>query len=259
MISGLSFDYAHARVAARIGRRPDEGTWNLLHTARDIAALLELARAGTAGPLVHGVAWPATLAEVESALRQVLRARIREVAGWSPGPWQAAILWTLHLIDLPALVCLLDDAPEPSWIAGDGQLAAWVEAKRARRLGTALRSSALAPIASALEQGAGANRAGPLHPVLASWQRAWRNRWPRIGGDAARGLEELERLIVGHIERFAGAGVGDAPRLRAELDHATTALWRRHPAQPAGLFAALALFALDMERMRAELTTRGVQ
>lgn len=259
MISGLSFEYAHARVAARIGQRLDERGWESLHAARGVPALLELARAGSAASLVSGVCWPSTPDEIEAALRQVVRMRIGEFARWAPDAWRPAVLWTLHLIDLPALVDLLTDAPEAPWIARDARLAPLTAAKRARRLAATLRRGPLAPIVDALEKGAAVHRGASLHPALASWQRAWRSRWPRAPREATQGLEELARLIARHIEHFAGAAVDDAAPLRARLDRAVAALWRQHPAEPVGLFAGLALFALDMERMRGELAVRAVQ
>lgn len=259
MIPGLSFDYAHARVAARIGQRPSKGSWELLHAARGIPALLEIARSGAAAPLVSGVFWPATPDEVEAALRQVLRLRICEVAQWSPEAWQPAVLWTLQLIELPALVHMLTNTAEPPWMARDARLALLTDAKRAGQLAAALRRGPLAPIADALAEDVAADGGARLHPALASWQRAWRARWPRAPREATRGPEELERLVARHIAQFPGAAAADAAPLRAQLDRAITTLWRQKPAQPASLFAALALFALDVERMRGELAIRAVQ
>ena len=55
MISGLTFDYAHARVAARLAQRPDERLWTQLRSSRSVPALLEAVRASSAASTVSGV------------------------------------------------------------------------------------------------------------------------------------------------------------------------------------------------------------
>ena len=55
MISELTFDYAHARVAARLAQRPDERLWTQLRSSRSVPALLEAVRASSAASTVSGV------------------------------------------------------------------------------------------------------------------------------------------------------------------------------------------------------------
>lgn len=269
MIPYLSLDYAHARVAARIAQRPDARAWAQLRTARGVPALLQMARAGAAAALVSGILWPSTPDTIEAALRQVVRNRIREVARWAPDPWQPALLWTLHLVDLPALVHLLDDAPLPAWIALDAVLAPLAAASHGERL-LMLARGPLGPIAAAAQHADGAWPAEAairfssaptfqptsLHPALSAWRLEWHARWPGISAERAAALQHLERLVVRHVENFAKVQVSDAAAARLQLERAVAALWRRSPGEPVGLFAALVLFALDTERMRIELAPR---
>lgn len=271
MIAGLSLDYAHARVAARIAQRPGEHVWAQLRACRGVPALLQTARAGAAAALVTGILWPSTPDAIEAALRQVLRMRISEVARWAPEAWQPSLLWTLHLVDLPALVHLLTDPPPPGWVALDPVLAPLVTENSGQR-SQMLARGPLAPIAMAVlaedtkknlararvRQAARSalNDSVPLHPALTAWRREWHRRWPNISVERANALEHLEGLVVRHVDKFSTLPVVDAAGARAGLEQAIAALWRRSPAEPVGLFAALVLFALDVERMRAELAPR---
>jgi hypothetical protein len=270
MIDGLTFDYAHARVAARLAQRPDERLCNQLRSLRSVASLLETVRASSAASTVSGVALTSDADGIELAFRQQLRTRVAEVAGWAPSPWRPALLFTQHLVDLPALVHLLGAERPPRWIAADPVLAPYAAAAQTQRR-AALLDGPLAPLARALDAGADARRApeplaralrrlrsgATLHPALGAWEAEWRRRWPPASPDARERLERVVDLVRTHLLRFPAVPADDTATARQTLGARLATAVRRNAAEPAGLFAYLALFAVDLERLRAEFVPRA--
>lgn len=101
-------------------------------------------------------------------------------------------------------------------------------------------------------------REAHLHPALLAWLDAWRALWPPCGDEDCAALEQLVAVVARHLRRFAAAAPEDAAALRADLQARLLTLLRRHPARPVALFAALALHALDLERLRAEFVLRAL-
>jgi hypothetical protein len=270
MISGLTLDYAHARVAARLAQRPDDRLWSQLRSARSVAALLEAVRASSAASTVSGVAQAGDADAIELAFRQQLRTRIAEVASWSPAPWWPALLYTRHLIDLPALLHLLADEPPPRWVAADPALAPYAFASLAQRR-AALAEGPLRPLASAVDAGAEPRRppeplaralrrlraGGTLHRLLAAWEAEWRGRWPPVDEEQRERLDAVVDLLRTHLLRFASVPIDDAAGARQALGARLATAIRRSATQPAALFAYIALFAVDLERLRGEFVLRA--
>lgn len=103
----------------------------------------------------------------------------------------------------------------------------------------------------------GSGTAGEVHPTLLPSLAlpGWRRRWPAgYANDPA--LMGLVRLFAAHLARFRDAAHHEAPALRAAFAARLAFLFRRHPLEPAGAFAWLALAALDLERLRGELARR---
>lgn len=264
MIAGLPIEYAYARASARLAQRPDERLWTQLRSARSVGAALEAVRGGAAAAYVSGITWPAPLADLELAFRQQWRTRVDEVARWAPDAWRAALRWTVYLVDLPALVHLLGEEPVPPWIGTDPVLAPYALDARGDRLAR-LAEGPLAPLALAVETAAPPPRridtaARPrvrLHAALRAWESEWRARWPACDSEARAGLERLVTRVATHVARFGALAVEDAPAARQTLAAEVGALLRRSAAQPAALFAYLALVALDLERLRGEIVVRA--
>lgn len=263
MIGGLPIEYAYARACARLAQRPDERLWTQLHSARSVGAALDAVRASAAATYVSGVTWPAPLADLELAFRQQWRSRVEELARWAPDAWRAALRWTAHLVDLPALVHLAGDEPPAPWIAADPVLAAYARPDRGERR-AALAAGPLAALATALEgaepprgRDAAARRRALLHAALRAWHRQWRARWPACDDEQRAGLDRLVARISSHAARFGTLAVEEAPTARQRLAADLDALLRRCPAQPAALYAYLALVALDLERLRGEILVRA--
>lgn len=270
MISGLTFDYAYARVAARLAQRPDERLWTQLRSSRSVPALLEAVRASSAATTVSGVPLMGDADAIELAFRQQLRTRIVEVAGWSPSPWRPSLLYTRHLVDLPALLHLLSDEPPPRWIAADPALAPYALATLAQRR-AALADGPLGPLVAAAEPGVDARRpvepiaramrrlhaGGALHRLLAAWEREWRRLWPPIDDDERSALDGVVERVRAHLKRFPSVPVDETVGARQALGARLATAVHRSASQPAALFAYLGLFAIDLERLRGEFMLRA--
>ncbi len=260
MIAGLPLDYAHARLSAHLARRPDERLWSRARSARTTSALLEALRASPAAGKVSGIDARAGADEIERAFRQQLRLRIMEVARWAPQAWRGAVLWTRHLVDLPALVHLFsEEAPAP-WMRGDPALADLARATPGERRAELVQGE-LAPLAGALRGTPGTVGSAPqaLHAVLAAWRREWRRRWPRCDADARGELVTLERAVAEHLARFAGVPLDQTAETRGALTARALRFVHRFPAQPVALFAYLIVAALDVERLRGEFSLRTLE
>ena len=270
MIAGLTLEYACARAAARMAQRPDERLWQQARSARSVPALLDAVRSSAAAPLVSGIPATGDADAIELAFRQQLRTRIDEVAAWSPECWRDSIRYARHLADLPALLGLLSDEPPPRWIVNDPELGRYAAANRAQRE-AALQAGPLAAIANAVGEAEGTERgAEPMaralrrlraghavHRALAAWETEWRARWPRAPDEVVEGLNRLVQAVRAHLLRFGAVPVDDAASARQSLATRLTAFVHRAATQPVALFAYLALFALDVERLRGEFVVRA--
>lgn len=259
MTGGVSIEYAHARASARLGERPDERLWQQLRASRRVAALLDAVRASPAAPLVSGIDTRATADGIELAFRQQFRLHVDELARWAPDAWVAAVQWTRPLVDLPAIAYLSTGAPALPWMRSDPEVALFAAGTPADRR-AALLGGPLAPIADALaETDAASGRPRGLHAALQAWERHWRALWPATSVDEHANLDALVRLVVRHQQDFAGLAVEEAGVARLVLTARLSSLMRRSAAQPAALFAWLALLALDLERLRAEFVARALE
>lgn len=272
MISGLSLEYAQARVGARLALRPDERLWQQVHSARTFTALLETVRASSAAQIVSGIPVTGDGDAIEHAFRQQWRTRVGEVSAWSPEQWQPAVGHMQHLCDLPAVVHLLSDERPPRWLTVDPELARYALETVAERR-TALAGGPLAPIADAVRAAAidaGVHfdeplartlkrlRAGHrLHVALAAWEHEWRIRWPSASSEVAAGLDHIAQMLRTHVLRFGALSPSDAAGARQSLAARLAAHVRRAALQPSALFAYLALFALDLERLQGEFVLRA--
>ena len=262
MTGGVSIEYAHARASARLGQRPDERLWLQLRARRRVAALLDAVRNSPAAPYVSGIDPRATPDGIEMAFRQQFRLRVDEAAQWAPDEWVAAVRWVRPLIDLPALVHLAAHPTLPAWMRIDPETAPYAAATLPERH-AALAAGPLAPLAPALsephDEAARPHEARRLHRVVAAWERHWRALWPAAGADDRANLDALVRLLVRHEQDFGALVPDDAPTARSALAARLSSLMRRAAAQPAALFAWLALLALDLERLRAEFLARAIE
>jgi hypothetical protein len=216
-----SLELAHARIAARWGARPDDALWRRIETTHDLDAMLALARASSLVQWLGSIEAGTGLHATEQLLRQRWRQRADEVAAWMPPAWQPSLRWCAELIELPGLQPWARGRPLPAW--------ATTHAK------TGDDGSAT---------------------LLERWLARWRQLLPRHGGRAA--IERhLLPLLEGHRRAFAAPHTVDGWALRRELQARLVLLLRRHAVEPVEAFVYLALCAVELERLRGEITRRA--
>ena len=223
MIGG-TIEFAQARLQARHGSRAGAREWITLRAAITPNAVLEAARAGPLRHWISGVSAEATLDEMELALRGRMRDHIAEVASWMPAEWHAAVLWTRRLVDLPAFQRMAANRERPAWMKRD----------------------------PALE---GAPRVPDPSAVRDDWIRRWQRLWP-ADPEGCAAAREILAAFTGHLDRFARAKSAEAWALREAFEKRLEVLFRRHMLTAGAAFAHLALTALEIERLRAEIEQR---
>jgi hypothetical protein len=193
-----------------------------------------------------------------SAAMEYAQARIQARHGARPSgaAWSA-----LHAaVAMPALLEAARATPLKPWTAG-------LESVSPRELDRILRERLRAHIDEVARWMPAAWRpavlwtavllepAGFAHTAEArrEWLDEFRRRWPAGDGDARAAMEELVALVERHVASFARTPLDDAWPRRLALQAHLQSLFRRHALVPAAAFAHLALVALDLERLRAEL------
>jgi hypothetical protein len=185
--------------------------------------------------------------DIEHTLRAQWRREVGEVAVWMPDAWQPAVLWWSTWTDLPVLEYLARGEPLLPWMARDAVY-------------RSLRSTSVSA-----EDTGDAGRLTPAlrelmtHPgsLLLRWCEAWRTRMPP-GQSSTPFLLELYRTLDRHLASFAAQAAGDGWPLRRALERRLAVLFRKALLEPAAAFVYLALTALDLERLRAELVQRAI-
>jgi hypothetical protein len=241
-----SLEYAQARLQARHGQRLDEAAWRRLEVTREFTALLDQARAGALRPWLVGITQDSAAPQVEAALRGHWRAAVDEVSAWMPPRWQPALAWWAVLPDLGALQHLARGGVPADALRAEAGWRELTAAAPAERLQVLARGP-LAALAPAWETPG---------DVGAAWHAEWRRRWPTTGDEDRQALHALERAWGGHRQDFIAAAPSQGWMLRAALRARLTLLLRHAALQPAAAFIHLALCALDLERLRAELLQR---
>ena len=248
MIECGSLEYAQARIGARQGERLREADWHRIEVLRELRPLLELARRTALRPWLAGIDADSSVHRVEAALRDRWRALVDEVASWMPDAWRPALSWWAVLPDLAPLQHLARGEQPPAWMRDDDAwrelCASGPEARAAR-----LVDGPLAALATAWSAPQTLPRA---------WQAEWRRRWPGQGREAGDMLERVADALMAHERTFAVATAGQGWLLRGSLRPQLALLLRRAALHPAVAFIHLALCALDLERLRAELVRRIV-
>jgi hypothetical protein len=80
---------------------------------------------------------------------------------------------------------------------------------------------------------------------------------PRLTGDDAAALAEMVRLVEAHLVEMLERPADEAWASRRVLGAQLESRFRRHALRPPAAFAHLAVVALDLERLRAELVDRA--
>lgn len=241
MIEAGSVEYAHARLCAHYGSRPDELAWRRIEMIRDFGAMLDVARTSPLGDWVTEIGPNANVHAVEIAMRAHMRERVAAIAAWMPSAWRAAIEWCAVLVDLPTLQHLARGGAAPEWLRED-------------------------PLDAALRDGEpGRNEAGPASLLAAArvdpdrlaslWRAEWQRRLP-VRGTRSALLADIIRLLTQHVATFREPSLVDGWALRRALHARLSQLFRRATLDPAAAFIFLAISALDFERLRGEILRR---
>jgi hypothetical protein len=234
-----SLEFAWARLCARHGQRVDDASWRRIEHARAFAPTLELARATALAPWLVSITAESSPAQIEAGLRGHWRAHVTEIAGWLPRPWQAAVAWCAWLPALPALQHVARGGVAPAWLGEEWPAGA----------GAGLHTNAAA--VDLLRQ------AKPAPTVGSIWVEHWRALLPAHERARAGALAQLVLTLQAHGAVFASAPAGQGWPQRAALRVRLLRLYRNATLAPAAIFIHLALAALDVERLRAELLRRA--
>jgi hypothetical protein len=103
MIDAGSLEYAHARLCARYGDRPDELAWRRIETLREFRAMLDAVRASHLGAWIADIGPDSGVHAIEFAMRAHWRSRVTAIAAWMPAAWCPAIEWCGLMVELPVL------------------------------------------------------------------------------------------------------------------------------------------------------------
>lgn len=242
-----SLEYAQARLSARYGQRPDELAWRRIEHLRELPALLDAARASALGIWLAGIDAMSTPHQIEGVLRERWRRLVAEVAAWMPDEWQAAVSWCAVAADLPVVQHLARGGAALRWMPDDAVYRDLCESEAAG-FGAAPGQGPFVSFGTAWLEPA---RVGSL------WRAEWRRRLPAGGEDEATLVDELAHLLHRHFAAFHDPLVRDGWLLRRALETRLALLFRRAMLDPAAAFIFLALTALDLERLRAELVRRA--
>ena len=241
-----SLEYAHARLSARYGNRPDELAWRRIEHVRALPALLDAVRASALSVWLGGIGAHSTPHEIERVLRGHWRDLVAEVTAWMPEAWQPAVRWCALLVDLPLLQHLARGGAVPPWLRDDpihGRLAE----REPAGSGAVPADKALAPLAAAWIE---PDRIGSL------WLAEWRRRIPASHRADDAIMDETGRALGAHFAAFRDRTVRDGWPLRRALQARLSLLFRRAVIDPSAAFIFLALSALDLERLRGEILRR---
>jgi hypothetical protein len=248
MSAPAAFGYVQARVQARLAGLPREGDWQRLEATRSFSAFLEESRTTALKPWVVGLSGTSDAHDIDRGVRAIFRAEVEAAARWVPDAWRAAVRWVQWLPQLPVLAQGLRAGRAPEWMARDPFLAGLVgvqgELDRA-----ALQAAGLGLLVEAAAEG---------RDLAEVWIVEWRGRCPSVRRRFRESLDRLAATLLDHQRQFLAAAPDRTWPLRRDLDHRLRHLFHVFLLQPAGLFAYLALVAVELERLRAALVSRAL-
>jgi hypothetical protein len=248
MSAPAAFGYVQARVQARLAGLPREGDWQRLEATRSFSAFLEESRTTALKPWVVGLSGTSDAHDIDRGVRAIFRAEVEAAARWVPDAWRAAVRWVQWLPQLPVLAQGLRTGRAPEWMVRDAFLAGLVGAQGELDR-TALRAAGLGPFVDAAAEG---------RDLTEVWLAGWRGRCPSVRRRFRESLDRLAATLLDHQRQFLAAAPDRTWPLRRDLDHRLRHLFHVFLLQPAGLFAYLALVAVELERLRAALVSRAL-
>ncbi len=222
------FGYLQARLQARYAKLPDESRWLHLAGLKELASFLEELRNSPLSAWITGLSAASSPEDIEKYLHKCLLDTIREIAGWFSPSWSATIHSFETLLQLPAIDYL----------------------SRSEAAGTEnIEDDELLELLQTGKQG---------DELLNAWISGWRALWPQMSGSHHQAIDSLIEMLQQHRLQFVDIPVRKAWETRHALEYRLRFFFRRHELQPAAAFAYLALVALMLERLRAELLQRAL-
>lgn len=248
MIASPEFSYARVRLQARHGERMTEIDWRALEGARSLSRYLEQARRTPLRRWSEHLDPAMNSHEIEATLRREADRSVREVAGWMPRGWRAAVGWVAVLPLLPVLEGILDGDDPPGWTSEDPFLATLSGVDPTERRAIVARSF-LAPLVT---------REPGTRGLADLWSDHWKTLWP--GGE---GATPVLANFAAAVHRELSAASKAAPSTSGHaVRHGIERLCVRHfrigAATPVAAFSHLGLVLVDLERFRGGVVRRSV-
>jgi hypothetical protein len=252
-----NLEYALTRVRAHFGSRPSEVDWRALEASRDLSHYIDTARAGALAMWVSSFDANHDVHTMERSLRTDWRRYVDRVASWHPQACQNWLRWLGWLPMLSLLAQLCRPEPVPHWMLADpvcGPIAPGSPGER----GTAIRATALAPLAAAIEHGV---------PIAALWREHWQRLEPLTDPETRRLMSVLLQDVDRHLATMATTPAigtmlpitttqGQGEALRQALAERLVRVFRQGAETVVATVCYLALVGLDLERLRGGLVTR---
>jgi hypothetical protein len=226
--------------------RPDERSWQLVESQRDLGSFLQVALQNNLKTWVTGLQATDQHHLLESTLLKRYRDYIDDVASWVPALWRMSVAWTKSLTYLPALQHLLRGNTAQAWMLQDPVLKEFTAIHHEQRY-AAFRQSEYAPMLTAQREG---------HSLPGEWLRHWQALWPATPAGQGAGLHLLASTLQQHLLAFPLEAPDTGWRRRQELAHKLGRMFRNYSYQPVAVFVHLLLVALDVERLRGDIMQR---
>ena len=239
------FVYAYTRLQARHGLRPDESTWQLVESHRDLANFIQAARNTTLSQWTAGIQSVNDEHLLEEALLEQYRHYIEEVAAFVPESWSRAVRWVETLTQLPSLHYLINGNTAYSWMLENPDLRKFVAADQELRIHS-LTQSRFAPLITGIQSGKLLTTAWLDH-----WQVLWPGNLPQIDP-----LREFVAVLQKHVDAFSQFSPAVTWLQRKKIAEKLVFMFRKHAFEPVTMFVHLLLVALDIERLRAGVMQR---
>jgi len=246
MIMRKDFIYTQTRLQARHGMRPDERTWGLVESQKDLANFLQSARQTSLGQWVSGLQATDNHHFLESTLIQHYRDYVFEVSAWVPAEWRKSVQWLVCLSYLPVIQHLLMGNTAYSWMLEDPRTKLVTTSGIEHRMNY-LSQSEFAPLFKYWKSG---------QSLVDAWLEHWQALWPDRKPTQQRSFNSLINLVQGHRHSFEELPVDRTWQQREKLGFKLTMMFRKYACHPVNVFIHLLLIALDVERVRGDVIQR---
>lgn len=239
--------YLQARLQARHGDRPSTDEWRVAEASTNLSHYLEAIRRTALKRWIGDINPDMTPEAIERHLRTAWRDHVDQLAAWSPEDWRPAVQWLRWLPDLPAVDHLLRGRKVPPWMRADPVMRelAFEEVPRRRE---ALAELPLAPVLPTDEAAA--------PQVVDAWVAEWRRRLPKSARDPESELAGMLNRVRAHLEAMHSCEERHGRALRSLLADQLERSFRRGAGTIIALFSHLVLDGLELERLRAGITSR---